>query len=146
MDTADINRPMRVLVVDDEPSIRSFAVRVLQDAGYAVDEAADGYDALSIVDQEGPFDLFVIDVVMPHLPGDELARRLRQRDPDVNVLYFTGHCDRLFEERNVLWEHEAFVEKPLSAKGLLEAMSLLLFGHTRGLLPGSTNGAGPVLT
>ena len=132
MHAAAINRPMRVLVVDDEPSSRSFAVRVLHDAGYAVDEASDGPDALRIVDREGLFDVFVIDVVMPGMRGDELARRLRQRDPDVKVLYFTGYSDRLFEEREMLWENEAFIEKPVSVRGLLEALAMMLFGHIRG--------------
>jgi two-component system cell cycle sensor histidine kinase/response regulator CckA len=74
----------------------------------------------------------VVDVLMPHMSGDELARQLRQRDPDVKVLYFTGYSDQLFKEKITLWEHEAFVDKPLSGTGLMEAVSLLLFGHTHG--------------
>lgn len=124
--------PVRVLVVDDEESVRTFAVRVLRDAGYAVDAASDGHDALRMVDHEGAFDLFVIDLVMPNMGGDELARRLRQRDPDAKVLFFTGYSDRLFTERTVLWEHEAFLDKPVTITGLLEAVSMILFGHTRG--------------
>ena len=69
---------------------------------------------------------------MPQMRGDELGRRLRQRDPDVKVLYFTGYSDQLFEDRQTLWEHEAFIEKPVTSDGLLEAVSLLLFGHTDG--------------
>jgi DNA-binding NarL/FixJ family response regulator len=70
---------------------------------------------------------------MPQMRGDELARHLRQMDPDVKVLYFTGDSDRLFKETMTLWEHEAFVDKPVSGTGLLEAVSLLFFGHTHGL-------------
>ena len=70
-----------------------------RDCPYAVDEASGGRAALDIVEREGPFDVFVIDVVMPDMRGDELARRLRERDPDVKVLYFTGHSERLFKER-----------------------------------------------
>ena len=69
---------------------------------------------------------------MPQMRGDELARQLRQRNLDVKVLFFTGYSDHLFAERAVLWQNEAFVEKPVSLKGLQEAVSLLLFGHING--------------
>jgi two-component system, cell cycle sensor histidine kinase and response regulator CckA len=123
----------RVLVVDDEESIRTFAERALRDASYEVAVASDGPEALRIVEEQAPFDVFVIDIVMPHMRGDELARQLRQANPDVKVLYFTGYSDRLFDEKMTLWEHEAFVEKPVNMKGFLEAVSLLLFGHTQGV-------------
>ena len=122
-----------MLVVDDEKSIRVFADRALRGAGYDVVVASDGPEALRLVEGEPrAFDLFVVDVAMPQMRGDELGRRLRQQNPDVKVLYFTGHSDRLFESRQSLWEHEAFIEKPVTMSGLLEAVSLLLFGHTNG--------------
>src|SRR6266849_9797496 len=114
-----------VLVVDDEESIRRFAERILRDAGYEVVLAPDGPEALRVVDAQAvPFDVFVIDIMMPTMRGDELGRRLRQRDADARVLYFTGYIDRLFEHRKTLWEHEAFVDKPVNGTGLLEAVSL----------------------
>ena len=131
---AQVDRPpIRILVVDDEASIRRFADRALRDAGYEVMLASDGPEALRLVEaQRRPFDVFVVDVVMPQMRGDELARQLRQRDPDAKVLYFTGYSDRLFAERKVLWENEAFIEKPVAVKGLLEALSMIAFGHTHG--------------
>ena len=131
----NIKPPGRVLVVDDEAGIRVFAARVLGDAGYATAVAADGPEALRMVDEQAPFDLFVVDINMPEMRGDELARQLRQRDHNVKVLFFTGFSDRLFEQRHVLWEGEAFLEKPVTRNGLLEAVALLLFGHTRGPEP-----------
>jgi two-component system cell cycle sensor histidine kinase/response regulator CckA len=123
----------RVLVVDDETSILTFAERALVNAGYEVVAASDGPEALRLVEAQGrPFDLFVIDILMPQMRGDELGRQLRQRDPDVKVLYFTGYSDRLFEDRKTLWQHEAFIEKPVTVKGLVEAVSLLMFGHING--------------
>jgi two-component system cell cycle sensor histidine kinase/response regulator CckA len=121
----------RILVVDDEESVRFFAEHALRRAGYEVTVADDGPEALQLVDAQPAFDLFVIDVQMPGMRGDELARRLRRRNPDVKVLYFTGFADMLFEEKPQLWEHEAFVEKPVTINGLCEAVSLLLFGKTR---------------
>jgi len=122
----------RILVVDDEESIRALATRILRDAHYDVTTAPGGREALAVVAAQAPFDLFVLDIMMPQMTGDELARQLRLREPDVKVLYFTGYSDRLFDERRVLGAYEAFLEKPVSVTGLREATSLLLFGHTRG--------------
>ena len=125
--------PLHVLVVDDEPSVCVFAERTLRMAGYEVMVATDGPEALKLVEaRREPFALFVLDLVMPEMRGDELARQLRTRDLDAKVLYFTGYSDRLFEHRQTLWEHEAFIEKPVTVRELLEAVSLLLFGHTDG--------------
>jgi CheY-like chemotaxis protein len=122
----------RVLVVDDEESNCTFAERVLREAGYDVATASDGPAALALVEQQPPFNVFVLDVVMPQMQGDELARRLRERDADAKILYFTGYPDRLFAGRPVLSDNEAFVEKPVTLNGLLEAVSLLLFGNVQG--------------
>ena len=133
MSSATSPDTLRVLVVDDERSVLTFVARVLRGAGYDVVVATDGPEALRLVEaQPRPFDVFVVDVVMPRMRGDELGRRLRQQDPDVKVLYFTGFSDRLFESRQALWEHEAFIDKPATVRGLLEAVSLVLFGHTNG--------------
>ncbi len=128
----------RVLVVDDEEPIRRFVDRVLRDGGYETRVAADGPTALEVAGRFEPFGLLLTDMVMPGMNGDELARRLRLQLPDLKVLYLTGFADRLFSTRNVLWENEAFVEKPVTMAGLREAVSLALFGHIRG--PGGDRG------
>ena len=63
------------------------------------------------------------------MTGNELARRIRASAPSVKVLYITGFSDRLFKEKVTLWADEAFLDKPCSVKGLLQAVSLLLFGR-----------------
>ena len=118
----------RVLVVDDEPGIREFVERTLQLAGHQIVTAADGPRALALVESESPFDLLLTDLRMPGMTGDELARRIRQRQPEMKVLYLTGFSDQLFKEKGSMWEGEAFLDKPVSANGLLQAVSLLLFG------------------
>ena len=120
---------IRVLVVDDEESIRRFTAAALAGAGYDVALAADGPEALEIAQRQGPFDLCVVDLQMPLMTGDEVARRLRRAEPDLKVLYFTGYSDRLFKETTTLSANEAFLDKPVGVQGLLEAVSLLLFGH-----------------
>jgi two-component system, cell cycle sensor histidine kinase and response regulator CckA len=77
------------------------------------------------------FDLAILDVVMPGMTGDELARVLRRRDPDAKILFLTGFSEALFQARPVLWAGEAFLEKPFTPRGLEEAVSLILYGHTQ---------------
>jgi two-component system, cell cycle sensor histidine kinase and response regulator CckA len=116
-----------VLIVDDEESLRRFVDRVLTQAGYTTTTASDGPEAIEAAAKLGSFDLLVTDLMMPQMTGDELARRLRQSQPSLKVLYLTGFSDRLFKEKVTLWEGEAFLEKPCSIKGLMEAVAMLLF-------------------
>jgi two-component system cell cycle sensor histidine kinase/response regulator CckA len=122
-----------VLIVDDEASIRVFAERALSAAGYDPHTAASGPDALRLIEMHGrPFDVFVVDVHMPIMLGTELAQQIRRTNPNAKILYFTGFADRLFAEKPRLWQDEAFLEKPVKLEGFLEAVSLLLFDHTKG--------------
>lgn len=129
---SDVRAP-RLLIVDDEDSVRRLVDRMLRGAGYNITVAQDGTTALHSAATVEPFDLLITDLMMPGLQGDELARRLRQQTPALKVLYLTGFVDRLYTSRLFLWEDEAFLEKPFTQAGLREAVSLALFGHTRGL-------------
>jgi two-component system cell cycle sensor histidine kinase/response regulator CckA len=117
-----------VLVVDDEESIRRVARRVLEGNGYHVTEASNGLDAIALLEAGTPLDLLITDFDMPELLGDEMVRRIRATRPDLRVLYVTGQIDRLMDERRALGDGEAFLDKPFSAAGLLEAVSLILHG------------------
>jgi CheY-like chemotaxis protein len=121
--------PSRILIVDDELSVREFVSRVLHGAGYATAIAVDAAGAMQIARSSGPFTLLLTDIMMSHMNGDELAIRLRQSEPALKVLYLTGYCNQLFVEKIALREGEAFLDKPCTVKGLLEAVSLLLFGR-----------------
>jgi two-component system cell cycle sensor histidine kinase/response regulator CckA len=136
MNTAAI--PARVLIVDDEDSILRLVQRVLSGAAYETLATTEPSKALELGTSGRAFDLLLTDLMMPGMQGDELARRLRLHHPDIKVLYLTGFTDRLFAQRPTLWENEAFVEKPVTPTGLLEAVSLALFGHLRG-----TDGSDP---
>jgi CheY-like chemotaxis protein len=119
--------PTHVLVVDDEPPIREFAARVLENAGYRVTTAGDASQAIASVREHGAPALLLADLKMPEMDGDELAARLRRSTPDLKVLYLTGYPQTLFDHRGILWEGEAFLEKPCSPAELRQAVSLLLF-------------------
>jgi CheY-like chemotaxis protein len=119
--------PPRVLVVDDDAHMCEFVSRVMESAGYRVMTASDGTSALTTVAREGAPDLLLTDLKMPQMNGDELAARLRQSTPDLKVLYHTGFSQALFNNRGMLWEGEAFLEKPCGPAALIEGVSLLLF-------------------
>ena len=120
---------VRILVVDDEPSVVEFAQRVLQTAGYGIVTATSGDAAIELCSRDGMPDLLVTDMKMPRMDGDELASKLRQQEPDLKVLYLTGFADLLFKNKEMLWDGEAYLEKPCTIVGLLEAVSLLLYSH-----------------
>src|SRR5579884_3643128 len=107
-------RDVSVLVVDDEEPVRKFVDRVLTDAGYKTALAADGPAAIELAGTLDRLDVLLTDLMMPEMHGDELARRLREREPGLKVLYLTGYSDRLFKEKVTLWEDEAFLDKPCS--------------------------------
>ena len=121
--------PARVLVVDDEDSIRQLISRVLREAGYIVETAASGSEGLEAIDRSATFDLIVSDVRMPGMSGPEFVAQLRRHEADAKVLYLTGYADQLFAERAALWRGEAFLDKPCTPQGLIESVALLLTGH-----------------
>ena len=119
----------RILIVDDESGIRAFLMRVLAPIDCEVVAAASGPEALQMFERSAPIDLVVSDLMMPVINGLELGRRLQQLTPALPVLYLTGHSDALFDERPILGANEAYVEKPISATGLYEAISMALYGR-----------------
>jgi two-component system response regulator MprA len=112
----------RVLVVDDEEDVRDLVARVLEDAGYLVDVAGDGHDALARIDSARP-DLIVMDLMMPHLDGWGLLRRLRAHSDRPNVVVLSAALDptRLHAEGVT-----AFHPKPFAIRDLLQVCAAAL--------------------
>ena len=119
-----------VLVVDDEAPVRQMERRILQLHGFRVIEAANGPEALAVLEKGQPLDLLIADLEMPELAGEEMVRRIHTSRRELKVLYVTGNIDRLLDKR-LLREGEAFLDKPFSSEGLVEAVSLLLTGSIR---------------
>jgi CheY-like chemotaxis protein len=125
--------PPRLLLVDDEPSIRAFLMRAMSLVECEVVVAGNGPEAIVLYERTPSIDLLLSDLMMPGMNGLELGRRLQRLTPDLKVLYLTGYSDALFEERPILGANEAFVDKPITPRGLHEAISQALFGHLNGL-------------
>jgi two-component system cell cycle sensor histidine kinase/response regulator CckA len=108
-----------VVVAEDEPMVRSIMARTLSDCGYTVLEAADGREALALVEaKDGQVSLIVADVVMPDMGGREMAARLAERWPDVPVLFTSGYTGMDVVRRGLLEEGREFVQKPLPPEAL----------------------------
>lgn len=114
----------RVLVVDDEPIVRSFLARLLEEAGYDVQAAPDGAEALrAALAHPTGFDLVISDIRMPGMDGWELGRRLRSRWPELPVLYISG-----YDLEQAIPSATAFLRKPFDPSALLDRVARLL-GH-----------------
>lgn len=109
---------MTILLVDDADEVRRLVAEMLAQAGYRVIQASDGLDALNLWDSHGgDVDLLLTDVVMPHMTGGELARRVSQLRPDVPVVYMSGYSDdRLLQEVC----HANFLAKPFTSSDLTD--------------------------
>jgi two-component system cell cycle sensor histidine kinase/response regulator CckA len=123
-------RPL-VLIVDDEQPIRELQDRMLSQSGFDTIQVDEAEKALEVIRGGKPVDLVIADVHMPGMSGDEMARRIRALRPDLKILFVTGFADTLFTSQPVLWENQAFLDKPFTRRGLLEAVSLLLDGNLR---------------
>lgn len=83
-----------IVVAEDQPDLRWMICQFLQGLGYSVLEAKDGGDAVALADQyTGRIDLLLTDVVMPHIRGSELARRMLVRRPEMQVLFMSGYTE-----------------------------------------------------
>ena len=79
----------KILLVDDEPEVRSFLRTILEEAGHATTAVSSGLDALRAHAQD-PSDLVILDIFMPEMDGIETLQRLRCLDPDVIVIAISG--------------------------------------------------------
>jgi CheY-like chemotaxis protein len=119
----------RVLVVEDAPTVRALAVRVLRDQGYQVVEAQDGAEALRVLYATAtPFDLLLTDVVMPKMGGKALADQVRTRYPHTKILFTSGYTDEAMGRNGQLDEARAFLQKPFTPAALTQKVRDMLDG------------------
>ena len=109
-----------ILIVEDVAGLRHLAKRILESAGYTVLTAANGQEALLLLeDHDQPVHLMVTDVVMPGLSGRNLAEAFGRTRPGLKVLYMSGYTDDVVVRHGVLDENMPFLGKPFTTAGLL---------------------------
>ncbi len=116
-----------ILLVEDEQALREVTRRILTAAGYKVMVAANGPRALQVADAHaGPIDLLLSDVIMPQMPGPQLAERLLVDRPAVRVLLMSGFAQPILDSGGHLEAGMALIEKPFSGPGLLAKVAQTL--------------------
>jgi CheY-like chemotaxis protein len=112
---------MRVLLVDDDESVRSLSKEMLEEMGHDVVDAGSGRAALDILEGNTQFDLLLVDFAMPAMNGSELATAAKTIKPDLPILFMTGYF-----ENDVLrqWSRSGYrtLNKPFQATDLAAAM------------------------
>ncbi|MFN8077689.1 MAG: response regulator transcription factor [Kineosporiaceae bacterium] len=122
---ADKTSEARLLVVDDEPSIRELLTASLRFAGFDVVGAADGNEALKLAEQHRP-DLVVLDVMLPDLDGFAVTRRLRERGRQMPVLFLTARDETQDKIQGLTVGGDDYVTKPFSLEEVVARIRAIL--------------------
>ncbi len=118
-----------ILLVEDDAGTRATVARMLKSAGYAVRVAADGIEALRLIERERlEFDLLLSDVMMPGLNGPALAARVRATCPQLPVLLMTGYAEEDLGGLRDAAERRDVITKPFSSADLVERLTRLFDG------------------
>ncbi|MGH7230338.1 MAG: response regulator, partial [Nitrospiraceae bacterium] len=116
-----------VLLVEDEPDVRSIVSDALQENGYSVLEARHGIEALVLgAQRNGQIHLLITDVVMPQMNGRELAEHLHLTHPEARVLYMSGYPDDPAIRHGILDAELAFLQKPFTSEALVRKVRAIL--------------------
>jgi len=108
-----------VILVEDEPTVRTLIRNTLRLFGYTVLEARHGFEAQLISSQyPNRIHLLVTDVVMPQMSGKELADDLMQTHPNVKVLFMSGYSENAMVEQGILNSGHTFLQKPFTPEVL----------------------------
>jgi two-component system, cell cycle sensor histidine kinase and response regulator CckA len=111
----DLTGTGRVLLVEDEDGVRSFAVRALQRQGYEVLEAISGVEALEVLAEAGgKVDLIVSDVIMPEMDGPTMYNEMLKIWPDLKIIFMSGYPSDAFERALDPKAEFAFLQKPVN--------------------------------
>jgi two-component system cell cycle sensor histidine kinase/response regulator CckA len=135
-----------ILVVEDEPTVRELAVRILTDRGYGILTAGNGEEATEVAARHpGPIDLLLTDVVMPGMSGPQLFEVLAESRPDLKVLYMSGYPAGSGSLRDLLRGNEVFLPKPFSLSKLTMKVEEVMAADRRSTRGSKDPGAPPRL-
>jgi two-component system OmpR family response regulator len=115
----------RLLVVDDEPSIRELLTASLRFAGFEVHAAGDGAEALKLAEQQRP-DLVVLDVMLPDMDGFTVTRKLRERGREMPVVFLTARDETADKVTGLTVGGDDYVTKPFSLEEVIARIRAVL--------------------
>lgn len=117
----------RILITEDEDSLRSFVARALRLDGHETHEAADGAEGLEKL-SESAFDLLLSDIRMPVMDGIELAHRAHSEFPEMKILLMTGYAEQRERADDLSAKIVDVVSKPFALPDIRKAVALALAG------------------
>jgi two-component system cell cycle sensor histidine kinase/response regulator CckA len=132
-------KPVTILLVEDDPMIRSLVVRMLEQEGCQVLEASTGEEACQHAERhKGPIHLLLTDMMMPGMSGRQLAERVLAVRPEIKVLLMSGFSDDAGLRRGIQDKSIAFIPKPFVPEALLSKIQeVLAFDISRCSVPSS---------
>ncbi len=117
----------RILVVEDDDSVRHFTARALAAAGHDVETAADGDEGLARIERSGAsHDLIVSDIRMPVMDGIEMAQRAASSHPGIKILLMTGYAEQRERAAELAGTVIDVVQKPFSLAEIRESVNTAL--------------------
>lgn len=119
----------KILITEDEGSLRSFVARALRLDGHETHEAADGAEGLEKL-QEHNFDLLLSDIRMPVMDGIELAHRAASQFPDMRILLMTGYAEQRERADDLMEKVVDVVSKPFALPDIRMAVARALAART----------------
>ena len=115
----------RILLAEDDESMRRFLVKALERAGYEVVSYGNGSEAYQRLKKE-PFTLLLTDIVMPEMDGIELARRANELDPDLKIMFITGFAAVALNSEDKATKEAKVLSKPFHLKDLVSEVEKML--------------------
>ena len=116
-----------ILFAEDDSQVRAFVTRILEQAGYTVLQASEGEQAIALANEKSlEIDLLLSDVVMPNMGGKKLAELLKQKIPDLKIIYISGYAGETISQTGVLNNETIFMQKPFSSNELLQLLRTTL--------------------
>lgn len=119
---------IRILLVDDEDSVRTFAQRALRKKGYTVVSCNSAENALEALEQDKNFNLLITDMVMPGLNGIELSKLVLEQIPDIKIILASGYSEDILKGEFADVENMSFIPKPFSLSDLTQKVYEVLEG------------------
>jgi CheY-like chemotaxis protein len=116
-----------LLLVEDEAAVRASVRRLLEWHGYTVLEARNGAEALKVFEiRENEIDLILTDILMPEMGGQELIEQLRERRPDLRVVFMSGYAERALTTNGWIPKGAGYLEKPFTVETLMRRVREVL--------------------
>ncbi|MFZ5952981.1 MAG: response regulator, partial [Candidatus Rifleibacteriota bacterium] len=116
----------RILLVEDESALLEVTEEMLSHHGYNVFSTTSPAEALKKANSGESFHILVTDVIMPEMTGNDLAREIKKNNPEIKIVFMSGYTSNMISSNNTGQEGYFFVQKPFSAKQLVETIKASL--------------------